>query len=84
VPEWAENEPEVFEGDDFYLGAFSELSTCRSFGMSLGPIPWRDIVAYSEYHELERGMSDFFVRVIRQMDMVYLKWQKGKKPKQDG
>ena len=83
LPEWAEHEPELLHGDAFYLSAFSELSTCRPFGMSPGPIPWRDIVTFGEYHGLDRGLLDFFVRVIRRMDIEYLQWQ-GKKLKTHG
>lgn len=84
TPEWADNEPKIFDGDEFYLGAFNDLSTCRPVGLSLGPIPWRDIIDYARYHGLDRLMTDFFLRVMRGMDTVYLKWQRGKKPKDNG
>lgn len=84
LPEWAKNEPQLPDGDEFYLAAFSELSTCRPFGMTLGPIPWRDIVLYADYHELDSMNRQFFARAMRQLDTAYLTWQKGKKPKKNG
>jgi len=44
--------------------------------MSLGPIPWRDIVYYARYFELDEDLLPLFVRVIRAMDSVYLEWKR--------
>lgn len=61
-------------GDEFYLTAFWDLDTCRTFGLSVGPIPWDRIVDYTHYSGLEDDVARVFVRTIRTMDNVYLNW----------
>ncbi len=80
-PAWAEDEPDVYPGDQFYLTAFSELSTCRPVGEVTGPIPWDKIYQYACYKGLEYNMIAPFTAIIRSMDTVYLEWifQKQKK-----
>jgi hypothetical protein len=87
VPEWLDKEPDLLPGDEFYVDAFWELCTCRALGMSIGPIPWRDVVSYAEYVELEHDLISVFVRAIRALDNIYLVWvekksgsKKDKKP----
>lgn len=73
VPEWWANEPPLRRGDEFYLTAFSELSSCRAFGTTIGPIPWNRILEYGAWKQLDRGMMELFVYVIREMDEAYIK-----------
>ena len=70
LPEWYINAPEVKDGDMFYLGAFSELSTCRT----QGPIPWDKIILYANTVGLSSDLFDHFLSIIRAMDSVYLSW----------
>lgn len=81
VPEWLLNEPLLLPGDRFYISAFYELSTCRSFGMTVGPIPWRDIIYYAQFAQLDDDLLSVFVRALRAMDAVYLEYVKKKTPK---
>lgn len=82
-PSWYEDmEPDIHEGDDFYLKAFNELSTCRQIGSSTGPIPWRDIVAYAERAGLDEDMERIFSAVIKEMDAGYLDWIREKQEKE--
>lgn len=74
----------LFPGDEFYLSAFWELSTCRQFGWSTGPIPWRDLVHFAEYHGLDDEMVRPFMVIIRAMDSVYLKYQEKKNKSSKG
>lgn len=76
--------PEVFIGDDFYLRAFYELSTCRHISESLGVIPWRDIYTYTVFAKLEDDLIDPFIQVIRALDNAYLKWYVEHPPKPPG
>lgn len=55
-----------------FARAFNDLSTCRSFGMGVGPIPWRDAVHYADRLGLEGGAALFFLDVIRELDRLYL------------
>lgn len=68
-----------YVGDDFYLNAFYELSTCRQIGMSLGPIPWTAIIEFAEFSGLDSEILPVFVLSIRAMDAVYLEWTSKKK-----
>jgi len=74
APSWLEDEPFLAPGEDFYLGAFWELSTCRAMGMSIGPIPWDKVVDYARFAGLDYDNLGLFVMVIRAMDSVYLEW----------
>lgn len=71
IPEWAQNEPPVYPGDDFFLTAFYELSIGE-------PIPWIDRVLYAEKKELAPDVAEAFSHIIRGMDSEYLKWKKAK------
>jgi hypothetical protein len=73
VPDWWHKKPPEVRGDEFYLRAFWELSSCRQFGFSVGPIPWHIIVEYGDRKGLDRGMMEVFEYVIRELDEVYLK-----------
>lgn len=61
-------------GDSFYLKAFRDLHTCRSVGMSLGPIPWIDVVYYAERFQLDHDLIEPFIYIIRAMDVAYQDW----------
>ncbi|MHA1859165.1 MAG: phage tail assembly chaperone [Candidatus Thorarchaeota archaeon] len=78
IPSFARNEPGIYPQDMFFLSAFGELSTCRQIGMAAGPIPWRDIIEFARFSELDESLLDMFVRVIRTMDNVYLEWMRKK------
>jgi hypothetical protein len=73
-PEWAKEEPDIGTGDDFYLSAFYELSTCRRYGNVIGPIPWNRIVQYGDRKQLDEEVCDAFVYIIREMDSSYISW----------
>ena len=67
-------EPLLLPGDQFYFNAFHELSTTRSIGFSIGPIPWDKIVSYAEIAGLDEDLRTDFQQVIRVLDNAYLKW----------
>ncbi len=73
LPDWFENEPLLLPGDEFYIGAFHNLGTCRQYGMTVGPIPWNIIVEYAALHELDNELTKGFVKIISEMDKAYLK-----------
>lgn len=77
LPQWYLDAPMLRPGDEFYLQAFFELSTERSFGMgAIGPIPWSRIIDYGQRAGLDKQMQDVLVRVLRTLDEEYLKWQR--------
>lgn len=73
VPEWVENAPTQFPGDDFYLRAFWDLSTQRQIGFTVGPIPALDVRQYACEMGLPSHMMELFEAVIRGLDRAYLK-----------
>lgn len=66
----------MVRGDEFYMRAFWELSSCRQFGDVIGPIPWDKIMDYAERKHLEPDMIAVFEDVMRQLDEAYLGWQR--------
>ena len=74
LPSWYKEEPELEPGDEFYLAAFYELSTTRAQGFGTGPIPWDQIVSYSDRMEFDAEMSAIFHQAIRTLDNAYVKW----------
>lgn len=76
LPDWYVDEPELIRGAEFFLKAFRHLNSCRSFGMSLGPIPWSEILLYAKHNELDFEATNILVNVISSMDSAYLNWQK--------
>lgn len=82
LPDWYLEEPYLLPGESFYMEAFWELSTCRSFGNGVGPIPWTAIVQYGYTSELESDTLEIFVAVIRAMDAEYVKWQSAEAERQ--
>lgn len=53
--------------------AFWKLSTCRSYGMTEGPIPWTAIHQYGESREMGEDEFYEFEELILAMDRAYLK-----------
>lgn len=73
LPSWWNDKPPEQRGDDFYLRAFWELSSCRAFGMAIGPIPWHYVIQYAQHHGLDDRMTLVFEVVMRTMDEAYMK-----------
>jgi len=79
LPPWVGTEPDLNPGDDFFLTAFYDLSTCRQYSESVpGHIPWTAIAEYSDRSGLYPETAAGFIRVIRSMDSVFLQWHAGK------
>ena len=74
MPDWFLDEPAIDPIERVYLDAFVELSSCRSVGMDLGQIPWRDVVAYADRAGLRDPMTRVFTQVVRALDDAYLGW----------
>lgn len=58
--------------DEFWLGAFWELCSCRDFGQGSGPIPFTALTAYAEFARLDRDNTKLFIAVMRELDEVYM------------
>lgn len=74
--------PKVESLYSWFFDAFSDLSTCRAFGFTTGPIPWRDLTAYVREKKIED--AEMFEAIIREMDseyLLYVKEEQEKDPK---
>lgn len=65
--------PELNLGLDLYYEAFWCLTTCRSLGMGIGPIPWTAVMEYCDRYQIEDDQRDDMVYHINQMDDAYRK-----------
>lgn len=73
-PEWYLEEPDIDEFNFWFFKAFWDLDTTRSFGSSIGPIPWTTIQAWADRHELDPVTTETLTEVIRCLDGAYLEW----------
>ena len=62
------------------LTAWRDLSSCRSIGMVLGPIPWTAIAEWCRWHALEPDVARVVIDVIRRLDNEYLERAASKEP----
>lgn len=70
LPKWAQEIPTVPPHLTWFLNAWWELDTCRSWTQgSPCPIPWTAILQYSQYHGVD---MDYMHRLISCMDKEYI------------
>lgn len=81
VPDAILNKPHVKMGLGLYWRAFEELSSCRQVGMQEGPIPWTAIAWWCQLNEVIGHQRRMVFRHVRQMDIAYLQFKRGKMPK---
>lgn len=74
LPPKIANAPQLAQGLEFYYHAFMDLHTCRSSGMDIGPVAWRDIDAYAIRFDLHDEQAEDLFAHIRAMDNAYLAW----------
>ena len=72
ILECAQEQKDIPTFIQFYLYAFEQLSTERSFGMGAGPIPYSKVEFFADGY----GMSDYsrykLHTIIRAVDNVFL------------
>lgn len=72
-PKFIEIEEKTEPWMGFYLTAFYRLSTERSVGMAVGPIPWSKTVQYGQHYGFDGVALDVFCDMIEKMDGHYTK-----------
>lgn len=73
MPSHIPPEPELKSEDSWYLSSFFDLSTDRAIGMGgVGPIPYQAIISYCEFWEFDQESSEIFIRIVRELDSVFL------------
>jgi len=70
----------LLPASEYYLTAFWELNSDRQIGMGLGPIPFTSIDRYALRHSIAGDDFDFFQKMIRAMDRVFIEHAKGNAP----
>ena len=74
LPERIQNAPELWPGLALYFNGYVELTSCRSIGMGVGPIPVTDIVLYCNEKGLEGEQREDFLWIVQHLDQKYLDW----------
>ena len=75
IPERIANAPVLLPGLIVYYLAFLELSSCRSGGFSIGPIPWSSIAMYAQLHEFEGEQLEDLFYFVQCLDSEYIKFK---------
>lgn len=76
VPERIANAPQLDKGLELYYNAFMDLTVSRQLGPSgEGPIGWRTIAEYAEYHQLDEEQTEDMFHLIAIMDSAYLDYR---------
>lgn len=79
LPQWLRNAPRLWPGLSPIYAAFVELSTCRTFGMTPGPIPWTAIMQYADLEGMDGDERANLLYLIRAMDRAFLGHSTGDK-----
>jgi hypothetical protein len=66
-----------------YWEAFQTLNSERAIGMSIGPIPWSKIIAYSKEYGMTRMERDRLIEAIRALDSVFVTFRNKQAAKSD-
>lgn len=75
IPSRIENAPSLLPGLELYYLGFLELTSSRSIGMGVGPIPWIAIEQYCQLKGLDEEQTEAMHHHIVTMDTVYMKHQ---------
>lgn len=74
IPDRIQNAPTLAPGLYLYYLAFQELSTCRSAGFGVGPIPWMAIDRWAVAAELDMEQREDLFYFVHRMDQAYIDW----------
>lgn len=75
IPAQILNAPRLTAGLQIFYDGFLDLTSCRSFGMSEGPIGTNDILLYCNLKKFDEELTLDFVELISRMDSAYLSWR---------
>lgn len=84
IPERILNAPALLPGLEFYYTAFLELSTCRSAGFGVGPIPWTAVNDYATRLGLTDDEFEGFSVVLKRLDAAYVSHETERQSKKTG
>lgn len=77
IPEFLSNIPELELGNELYLKAFMELSSCRALGFGVeGPIPWTAIIRWCDEFGLVGEQREDVIHLVKVMDLAFLRFSR--------
>lgn len=71
--------PQLWLGSELFWGAFWDLTTCRTTGLSVAPIPWSAMKEYADLLELDDEQTESLFLLVRAMDNAYMDFRARKK-----
>jgi len=71
VSKGLEKKPNI-AGSEWLWSAFHELSTCRTLGMGIGPIPWTAKAEYARYYRLTEDEEEVFMFCMNYIDNIFV------------
>ena len=74
------NGAELPEELRLFYAAFLDLTSCRTLGQGIGPIPWLAIHYYCGAHEIEGEQREEVFYHVTRLDKEYLDWSVKKPP----
>lgn len=74
LPDKIKEAPQILPGLELYYEAFTELSSSRNSGMSIGAIPWTAIDRWAERYEIEEDDFERLAIYIRMLDAEFIKF----------
>lgn len=80
LPQTMIDKPILKIGLQLFFTAFNQLSSCRSSGMSIGPIPWTAIAMWCNEYKLVDGQRRAVFLHVRVMDLAYMEYVAKSKP----
>lgn len=71
LPDHLANAPRLTAGLELFYNAFQDLASCRSLGMSLGPIPWTAIDHYCQRFDIIGLQEEDLFYHVEKLDKTY-------------
>lgn len=78
IPDRIKNAPVLKMGLELFLGAWFDLSSCRTSGLGEGAIPWTQVEEYGRALELEPDTLEDLHHHIRAMEVEFAAYRKKK------
>ncbi len=72
IPDRILNAPRLTQCLEFFYDSFWVLNSCRSMGMTLGPIPVTAIIQYGKMYDCEGQLLDDLVDYVLLLDQIFL------------
>jgi hypothetical protein len=77
-PKFLRDRPVLLPGLELYYAAFMDLSTTRSIGFGIGPIPITAIYEYADREDFEPDTRQALFEHVRAMDTAFLRYHREK------